>query len=137
MCYEEDRPAVKRALEHSYTTGAEFQCEYRINTSGDTLDWFHDQAKVVMDKNGQPLFLQGVMMGIKFPKSLESELAHYRGMCEKMVCEKTERLNQRLAILESCNSSLSDNYHKMRQMYLDLWAKNQAVEAGMNASETA
>lgn len=137
MCHEEDRAVVKKALEFSYKTGSEFQCEYRIKTSADSLRWFHDQAKVVMDKKGRPLFLQGVMTSITYLKSLEAELARYSHMLDKMVCDRTERLNQRLAILESCNSSLSDNYHKMHKMYLDLWAKYQVPEIGISAGGLA
>lgn len=128
MCHEEDRPIVKKALEHSFKTGSEFQCEYRINTTRNNFNWFHDRANVVMDNNGQPLFLQGVMIGISYLKSLEAELTNYRCMFDKLVSARTERLNKRLAILESCNSSLSDNYHKMHQMYLNLWIKTQAYQ---------
>jgi DNA-binding response OmpR family regulator len=142
MCHEEDRPVVKKALEHSYKTGSEFQCEYRINTSGDRVSWFHDQAKVVMDKNGHPLFLQGVMIqglmtGFTYLKSLETELAHYRSMFDKMVCERTERLNRRLAILESCNSNMNDNYLRMRQLYLDLCSKCPPLEVETAAAKAA
>jgi hypothetical protein len=128
MCHVEDRPAVRLALEHSYKTGANFQCEYRIKTVGDSLRWFHDKAKVVMDRYGRPLFLQGVMTDITSIKKLEMELLHYRGMLDMLVREKTERLERRVSILEACNSSLSENYHKMYQMYLDLLVKAQACE---------
>lgn len=66
---------------------------------------------------------------VTYLKSLEAELAHYRCMLEKLVCERTERLNQRLIILESCNSSLGDNYHKMHKMYLSLLIKHESLEA--------
>ncbi|MDP2806390.1 MAG: hypothetical protein Q8O24_10675 [Gallionellaceae bacterium] len=62
-------------------------------------------------------------------KSLETELSHYRGMLDQMVKAETARLNCRLAILESCNSRLGENYHKMHQMYLDLMVKTQSHEA--------
>lgn len=127
LCCDEDRPVVRKALENSYKTGTAFQCEYRINALGDTLRWFHDKAKVVMDKYGRPLFLQGVMTDISGIKSLEAEVTHYRDMLEKMVQQRTERLDRRVAILESCNSTLSDNYGKMHQRYLDLLGKWQLV----------
>lgn len=131
MCHEEDRPHVKQALEHSYQTGTKFQCEYRINTFDGALRWFHDKAKVIMDKYGRPLFLQGVMTDISGLKSLEEELKRYRSMMDKMVRQRTERLDRRVAILESCNSSLSENYDRMRQRYLDLLVKAQAQEGGI------
>ena len=78
MCHEEDRSAVKKALEASYRTGSTFQCEYRIKTLGNSLRWFKDKAKVIMDQYGRPLFLHGVMTDITQFKSLETELAYYR-----------------------------------------------------------
>lgn len=137
LCHEADRSVVKKALEYSYKTGSEFQCEYRINTLGNTVSWFHDKAQVIMDEKGHPLFLQGVMLGITYFKSLEAELMHYRCMFDNMVCERTKRLNQRLSILESCNSSLADNYHKMHQMYLALWAKQQTFDFEISAGGVA
>lgn len=137
MCHAEDRETVRAALEHSYKTGSEFQCEYRINTSGDTPRWFHDQARVVMDKYGRPLFLQGVMTDITGIKILEKELAQYRLMLDKMVRQRTERLDRRVALLESCNSSLSDNYERMRAMYLELLAKLQSGEKGLGCGGSA
>lgn len=126
MCHEADRQTVKQALEHSYKTGSAFQCQYRINTAGNTLHWFHDKAEVVMDKYGRPLFLQGVMTDITALKSLENELSHYRHMMDKLVRQRTERLERRVALLESCNSSLSNNYARMRKSYLELLVKLQA-----------
>lgn len=128
MCHEKDRPVVKAALEHSYKTGTAFQCQYRINTLGGALRWFHDKAKVIMDKYGRPLYLQGVMTDITGIKAMETELVHYREMLDKMVKERTEKLDRRLSILESCNASLGENYHKMHQMYLELFLKNKALE---------
>lgn len=125
MCHEEDRSIVKEALAHSYQNGSVFQCEYRINTFCDTLRWFQDKAKIVTDKYGRPAFLQGVMVDITATKMMEAELARYRYMHDKMVRDRTEMLNRRIAILESCNSSLCENYHSMHQMYLDLLSKTQ------------
>lgn len=128
LCHEGDRQVVKAALEHSYKTGLAFQCEYRIKTLGGVLRWFHDKAKIITDKYGRPLFLQGIMTDITPKKALEMELLHHRNMLDKMVLDRTERLSRRLLILESCNTSLGENYHKMHKMYLELFAKNQMVD---------
>jgi hypothetical protein len=65
-------------------------------------------------------------------KALEDQLAHYRGMLDKMVQQRTEILERRLSIMESCNSSLGENYHKMHQMYLDLLMMTQTNETEMH-----
>lgn len=137
MCHEEDRQIVREALEHSYQTGSPFKCEYRIKTFSNTLHWVVDKARVVMDKHGRPLFLQGVMTDITSLKTLETELAHYRTMIDKIVRERTERMDRRVSILESCNSTLGENYHKMHRMYLDLLTKTQALESGIGGCGAA
>ena len=137
MCHVDDRPIVRKALEYSYKTGTNFQCEYRINILGDTLRWFHDRAKVVMDKYGRPLFLQGVMTDITNVKLLEDEITRYRGMLEKMVSQRTEMLDRRIAILESCNSSLSESYEKMRRTYLNALLKVKDNDANLNIGNFA
>ncbi len=129
MCHDQDRPIVRKALEHSYKTGTPFQCEYRINTLGDTPHWLHDKANVIMDKHGRPLFLQGAMTDITSRKTVEAELAHYRSMLDHEVCEKSARLERRIAILlESCNTSLGENYHLTHSMYLELLMKTRSRE---------
>ncbi|HCI13797.1 MAG TPA: hypothetical protein DFK12_07510 [Gallionellaceae bacterium] len=131
ICYEEDRPIVKNALEHSYKSGTTFQCEYRIKTIGDTLHWFSDKAMIVMDRYESPLFMRGVMTDITSMKTLESELMQYRHMFEKTVRQSTEQLNRRIDILEACNSRLSESFTKVRKMYCDLLASVQAQESGI------
>jgi hypothetical protein len=49
--------------------------------------------------------------------AMENELAHYRSHLEKMVLQRTERLNVRNSILESSNAYLSEKYFKMSQKY--------------------
>jgi len=128
MCCADDFPSVKKALELSCRTGADFHCEYRINFAGDALRWFNDNAVVVMDKEGNPLFLQGVMTDITRIKSLEAEFAHYRSRLDKLVHERTERLERRLDILGYCNSSLGASCQKMHSMYVDLLGKLKVYE---------
>ena len=120
MCYGEDRELVKRALESSYRTGEAFECEYRIQISGNQLSWFRDEAEVVADKHGRPLFMQGVMTDITRRKLLETELGQYRYMLDRMVRQRTEQLERRVGILESCNSRLCHKIGKTSQMYFDL-----------------
>ena len=62
-------------------------------------------------------------------KALEAELMQYRSMLDNMVLQATERLSRRVAILESCNATLGENYHKMHLQYLDLLNRTQAYAA--------
>lgn len=62
-------------------------------------------------------------------RAMKKELMHYRTRLDQMVRLRTEMQDRRLAILESCNSRLGENYHQMHQMYLDLLVRTQAYEA--------
>jgi hypothetical protein len=129
MCHEEDRPIVKKKFESCYKSGTPFQCEYRVKTPSNTTHWFSDKAKIIMDKDGSPLFMRGVMMDITGFKVMESEIRAYHTRVDKLVLQRTEMLDRRLAIVESCNSSLSKNYHEISRMYHDLLLKTQSAEA--------
>lgn len=59
-------------------------------------------------------------------KVLEREILHLRGTLDQMVRQKTELLERRLSIMESCNATLGENYHRMHRMYLELLGKTQA-----------
>lgn len=133
MCHEDDRYLVKNALDLSYRTGKPFQCEYRVRISDRNFCWFHDEAEIVADKYGRPLFMQGVMMDITNQKNLEAELVQYRNMLDQMVHQKTEQLERRVDILKSCNSRLCKKIGEARQMYADLLCSVPRLqEAAMN-----
>lgn len=126
LCHEADRRQVAKTLQSSYQTGKMFKCEYRVKIEAEAPRWFQDKARVLMDKHGRPLALSGVMLDVTQIKTLEKEIGHYRDRLEKMVSQRTEKLRRRISILEACNSSLSDNYHRMHKMYMDLNSGMQA-----------
>lgn len=91
---------------------------------------FYRPAKIRLEKIrfNKPIAHSDGIKNLRI-QSLEKELLHYRGLFDEMMLQKTEKLNRRLAILESCNSKLGENYHKIHQMYLDLLVKTQSPEA--------
>jgi len=62
--HPDDRERVLAQVAQSRATGEPFNSEYRMVTRDGQVVWFHDQAKLVRDEGGNPLFLQGVMLDI-------------------------------------------------------------------------
>ena len=69
-----DRERVLARLKQTRENGKLLQIEYRIIARDGRVIWFHDEAVVVRDDNGTPIFLQGVMYDITERKKYEGEL---------------------------------------------------------------
>ncbi len=59
-----DRAQVFAKLAHMRATGQALHAEYRMLKRDGSLVWIQDDAAVVRDETGKPLFLQGVMLDI-------------------------------------------------------------------------
>ena len=84
--HPEDRPRVLAELAQSHKSGEPFETEYRVITPDGRLIWFQDTARQVLDKDGQPVCLQGLMFDITERKLAEEALqaseAKYRSLIE-------------------------------------------------------
>lgn len=106
LVHEEDIGRVEQALRHSRNTAEMFNCHYRLYDSCGKVRWFHDEASVVCDALGAPLFIRGVMLEITDKKAMEAELHEHRYHLERNVEQRTEQLARRITLLESCNATL-------------------------------
>ena len=84
--HPEDRLRVLAELAQSHKSGEPFETEYRVITPDGRLIWFRDTARQVLDKDGQPVCLQGLMFDITERKQSEEALqtseAKYRSLIE-------------------------------------------------------
>ena len=62
--HPDDLPHMRRAYQDVVPTGAPYSAEYRMFTKDGRIVWIHDQAVLVRDPDGRPLFWQGVMLDI-------------------------------------------------------------------------
>ncbi len=77
--HPEDRSRLTKAARHSGKTGAPFIQEYRLLTrDGHTL-WVFDQAYLLKDFSGNPLYFQGIVQDITVRKKAEER---YRQVVE-------------------------------------------------------
>jgi PAS domain S-box-containing protein len=74
LTHPEDLPTVRELEEQSFQTGEPFRAEYRMYRKDGRLLWILDEASVVRDDEGQPLFLQGLMYDITSRKESEERL---------------------------------------------------------------
>jgi PAS domain S-box-containing protein len=72
--HPEDRMRVLAELARSHDSGAPFRAEYRLLSQDGRVLWFHDEAVVIRDEQGDPLFLQGLMFDITERRCAEVEL---------------------------------------------------------------
>lgn len=133
--HEGDSERLSQALQHTCSTGEKFNCHYRLYDSNGKIRWFHDEASVVRDESGMPLFIRGVMLDITDKKEMEIELNGHRHHLERYVDLRTERLMRRIALLESCNASLGDKLALTQRELAAL--KQQLVASAMRQDPAA
>lgn len=100
--YPKDKERVMRELNECNSSGKTFCCEYRMFNSVGEIVWFRDEAAMVTDDSGKPLFLQGVMLDITDRKKVENELEHIKEDLESRILKRTfdlENLNKHLRSL--------------------------------------
>ena len=74
LLHPEDRERVLAEDERTEGTGEPFRMEYRQFTRDGRMVWLRDEAVLVRDEEGIPLFWQGVMFDITEQKHSEEEL---------------------------------------------------------------
>lgn len=92
--HAEDRLRVAEEFSRSRHGTTPLRCEYRLLArNGQTL-WFRDEASVVRDKSGSPLFLQGMLVDISAAKRADEELRQHRFHLEELVTKRTAELTR-------------------------------------------
>lgn len=84
--HPDDRPRVAEMNTTSNTTKLPFTTEYRVQHKQGHYVWIHDEAVVVVDTEGTPLFWQGVLLDVTPQKEAQRGLAEaeqrYRALIE-------------------------------------------------------
>jgi PAS domain S-box-containing protein len=89
ILHPDDASRVMKAVEAIHKTGLPFSCEYRMIAKDGRIVWIRDEAGIIKDADGKPLYLQGVMYDITAAKQAEAALREseekYRGLAERSI----------------------------------------------------
>ncbi len=105
--HPEDRKFVRDEIARGHESGEPIRYEYRMLTSAGEVRWFLNEASLVRDESGEPLFLQGILVDITKDKEVEEELHLHRRRLEELVASRTAQFEKQTAMLKSANSNLA------------------------------
>lgn len=72
--HPDDKDRVLDGRSRSRATGERFISEYRMVTKDNRIVWFRDAADVIRDKQGQPMYVLGIMLDITAQRRAERQL---------------------------------------------------------------
>ena len=113
LLHPEDREHVLAAYDQHNESGEPWHLEYRMIANDGQTVWVRDQAILVRDEQGAPMFWQGVMLDINQRKELEERLVLMNDELELRVLERT-------AELEDVNEMMSLEIGERRRMETEL-----------------
>ncbi len=92
--HPDDQLRAVEEFDRVRATGRPLRCEYRLLARNGAIVWFRDEASVVRDEAGNPLFLQGILVDISESKRVEKELKEHRYRLEELVEKRTNALTR-------------------------------------------
>lgn len=113
--HPDDQKLAVDPFDRVRTADKSLRCEYRLLSSSGKIHWFMDEAKLVHDEAGRPLFLQGILVDITEDKEIEEELRLHRRHIEDLVTMRTTQLEKQAAVLKSANANLSSELRARTQ----------------------
>jgi PAS domain S-box-containing protein len=72
--HPDDRDRVLDGRSRSRATGKPFISEYRMITKDNRVVWFRDEADIIRDEQGQPMYVLGIMLDITAQRRAEQQL---------------------------------------------------------------
>ena len=86
--HPDDRMRVRQEYERIERTGGPFQTEYRMYARDGDIRWFRDEAALVRDEAGSPVYWQGIMYDITAQRETEERAREsedrYRTLVEQI-----------------------------------------------------
>lgn len=74
MTYAEDLPKMRKVIHEALSQYNSYEVFYRVRLPSDETRWIWDQGEGVFDKDGNCIYLEGIMMDVTTQKSREIEL---------------------------------------------------------------
>jgi PAS domain S-box-containing protein len=86
--HPQDRQRVRSEYDRVAASGGSFTADYRMLARDGREVWFHDEAVLVRDEAGAPLFWQGIMYDVTRQRKMETHAAEtearYRSLVEQL-----------------------------------------------------
>ena len=108
LIHPDDRERILAEDARTDETGEPFRVEYRYIARDGRTVWVRDDAVLVRDENGAPLFWQGVMFDITESKEAEANIQRLNEELEERVAERTAQLQAYAERLAASNRELED-----------------------------
>ncbi|WP_305824724.1 response regulator [Massilia brevitalea] len=103
----EERAGVVQLLHDTRRHGLPLRHEYRLRARDGTLLWFRDQADLVRDEGGRPLFVQGTLVDITVNKLAEQSLNQSQDALRRLAAyQERIRENERQRIARELHDEL-------------------------------
>ncbi|OGO40156.1 MAG: hypothetical protein A2Z03_12150 [Chloroflexi bacterium RBG_16_56_8] len=90
--HPDDRVRVLEHLARTHVNQERFQVEYRIFSRDGEVHWFRDQAALVRDRAGKPIYFEGILLDITDHKRAEEEIRNLNANLEQRVQDRTQEL---------------------------------------------
>src|SRR5919201_895304 len=85
VVHPDDRERVLAEHRRTRETGDLFSMEYRMVAHDGTVHWFLDEARVIRDESGRPMYHHGFLLDITERKGLEDALRRQKEYYESLL----------------------------------------------------
>ncbi|MET0800815.1 MAG: PAS domain-containing protein [Actinomycetota bacterium] len=125
----EDRDEIERTYLDAVARSLPWKAEYRVVTRDGRTIWVHDETTFIVGEDGEPSFLQGVLMDITERKLAEQALRE----SERRERDAAERLRM---LDEMKNTFLAAVSHELRSPLTSILGLSLTLERVPNMPET-
>jgi PAS domain S-box-containing protein len=108
VIHPEDRDTVLAEVKRTALEGVPFHSEYRMVAKDGRVVWCHEEADLVRDDLGTPLFRQGIMFDV-------SDIAELRNEGERLSAIMSRDLLYSIAALRNLAVSLDRNWDQLEE----------------------
>jgi PAS domain S-box-containing protein len=113
LTHPDDIAAARAAEEASLAAGEPYRAEYRMRAKDGRWVWISDEASAVRDREGRPLFMQGIMYDITERKHAEERLLALDRLKNTLLHTLSHDLKEPLTAILGAASTLERLDHEL------------------------
>jgi PAS domain S-box-containing protein len=126
--HPEDRARWANEFARTCAIGVQFRSEYRLIARDGRVVWVHGECQIIRDRNGRPMYLQGIAFDITESKRAEEVLRRAHDDLDAAVRERTSELAK-------ANEALRAEVEERKVIEAELLNSVAAVEAANKAKD--